>query len=227
MSQYRQQRLTICRMPAELGHELWIGDSGKIRASEVRKQKTERRRRMLSMRASRGTWRAEKRQRQEQEGFFGPRHGGQARCAPQNEDVFLLSRAGEAKSGCTTKATAPRKASKHAGRMELNKAPDGKACRPLHNTSRRAKAPIGRFAFPGKATADPLIANRRSAVRDNNVAEYREGFRIKDQSRRLPASRKCARHRCEARGKGGRYDGNAKMRLTNVFGQVRPGACGA
>jgi transposase len=28
---------------AELGHELWIGDSGKIRASEVRKQKTDER----------------------------------------------------------------------------------------------------------------------------------------------------------------------------------------
>ena len=28
---------------AELGHELWIGDSAKIRASEVRKQKTDER----------------------------------------------------------------------------------------------------------------------------------------------------------------------------------------
>jgi transposase len=28
------------RLRAELGHELWIGDSAKIRASEVRKQKT-------------------------------------------------------------------------------------------------------------------------------------------------------------------------------------------
>jgi transposase len=31
------------RLLAELGHELWIGDSGKIRASEVRKQKTDQR----------------------------------------------------------------------------------------------------------------------------------------------------------------------------------------
>jgi len=31
------------RLLAELGHELWIGDSGKIRASEVRKQKTDER----------------------------------------------------------------------------------------------------------------------------------------------------------------------------------------
>jgi transposase len=31
------------RMLAELGHELWIGDSAKIRASEVRKQKTDER----------------------------------------------------------------------------------------------------------------------------------------------------------------------------------------
>jgi transposase len=31
------------RLLAELGHELWIGDSAKIRASEVRKQKTDRR----------------------------------------------------------------------------------------------------------------------------------------------------------------------------------------
>jgi len=31
------------RMLAELGHELWIGDSAKIRASEVRKQKTDQR----------------------------------------------------------------------------------------------------------------------------------------------------------------------------------------
>ncbi|MFZ1971772.1 MAG: transposase [Candidatus Acidiferrales bacterium] len=30
-------------MLAELGHELWIGDSAKIRASEVRKQKTDKR----------------------------------------------------------------------------------------------------------------------------------------------------------------------------------------
>jgi len=30
-------------LPAELGHELWIGDSAKIRASEVRKQKTDER----------------------------------------------------------------------------------------------------------------------------------------------------------------------------------------
>src|ERR1700676_5498138 len=29
------------RLLAELGHELWIGDSAKIRASEVRKQKTD------------------------------------------------------------------------------------------------------------------------------------------------------------------------------------------
>jgi transposase len=31
------------RLLAELGHELWIGDSAKIRASEVRKQKTDER----------------------------------------------------------------------------------------------------------------------------------------------------------------------------------------
>src|SRR3979490_2297913 len=31
------------RLLAELGHELWIGDSAKIRASEVRKQKTDKR----------------------------------------------------------------------------------------------------------------------------------------------------------------------------------------
>jgi len=31
------------RLLGELGHELWIGDSGKIRASEVRKQKTDER----------------------------------------------------------------------------------------------------------------------------------------------------------------------------------------
>src|SRR3989337_1780263 len=31
------------RLLAELSHELWIGDSGKIRASEVRKQKTDER----------------------------------------------------------------------------------------------------------------------------------------------------------------------------------------
>src|SRR5437899_3543164 len=31
------------RLLAELGHELWIGDSAKIRASEVRKQKTDQR----------------------------------------------------------------------------------------------------------------------------------------------------------------------------------------
>src|SRR5690348_17658944 len=31
------------RLLGELGHELWIGDSGKIRASEVRKQKTDQR----------------------------------------------------------------------------------------------------------------------------------------------------------------------------------------
>jgi transposase len=31
------------RLLTELGHELWIGDSGKIRASEVRKQKTDER----------------------------------------------------------------------------------------------------------------------------------------------------------------------------------------
>ena len=31
------------RLLSELGHELWIGDSGKIRASEVRKQKTDER----------------------------------------------------------------------------------------------------------------------------------------------------------------------------------------
>ncbi len=31
------------RLLAELGHELWIGDSARIRASEVRKQKTDQR----------------------------------------------------------------------------------------------------------------------------------------------------------------------------------------
>ena len=31
------------RLLAELGHELWIGNSAKIRASEVRKQKTDER----------------------------------------------------------------------------------------------------------------------------------------------------------------------------------------
>jgi transposase len=31
------------RLLAELGHELWIGDVAKIRASEVRKQKTDER----------------------------------------------------------------------------------------------------------------------------------------------------------------------------------------
>lgn len=31
------------RLMSELGHELWIGDSAKIRASEVRKQKTDER----------------------------------------------------------------------------------------------------------------------------------------------------------------------------------------
>jgi transposase len=31
------------RLLAELGHELWIGDSAKIRASEVRKQKIDER----------------------------------------------------------------------------------------------------------------------------------------------------------------------------------------
>ncbi len=31
------------RLLAELGHELWIGDSAKIRASEVRKEKTDER----------------------------------------------------------------------------------------------------------------------------------------------------------------------------------------
>jgi hypothetical protein len=31
------------RLLTELGHELWIGDSAKIRASEVRKQKTDER----------------------------------------------------------------------------------------------------------------------------------------------------------------------------------------
>ena len=31
------------RLLAELGHELWIGDSAKIRASEIRKQKTDQR----------------------------------------------------------------------------------------------------------------------------------------------------------------------------------------
>jgi transposase len=31
------------RLLEELGHELWIGDSAKIRASEVRKQKTDQR----------------------------------------------------------------------------------------------------------------------------------------------------------------------------------------
>lgn len=31
------------RLLAELGHELWLGDAGRIRATEVRKQKTDRR----------------------------------------------------------------------------------------------------------------------------------------------------------------------------------------
>jgi transposase len=31
------------RLLAELGHELWLGDAGKIRAAEMRKQKTDRR----------------------------------------------------------------------------------------------------------------------------------------------------------------------------------------
>jgi transposase len=31
------------RLLTELGHELWIGDSARIRASEVRKQKTDER----------------------------------------------------------------------------------------------------------------------------------------------------------------------------------------
>src|SRR3989475_9683309 len=31
------------RLLAELGHELWLGDAGKIRAMVVRKQKTDRR----------------------------------------------------------------------------------------------------------------------------------------------------------------------------------------
>ena len=31
------------RLLAELGHELWLGDAGRIRAMEVRKQKTDRR----------------------------------------------------------------------------------------------------------------------------------------------------------------------------------------
>jgi hypothetical protein len=31
------------RLLAKLGHELWLGDAGKIRALEVRKQKTDRR----------------------------------------------------------------------------------------------------------------------------------------------------------------------------------------
>src|ERR1700722_9798165 len=36
------------RLLTELGHELWIGDSAKIRASEVRKQKTDERDARLS-----------------------------------------------------------------------------------------------------------------------------------------------------------------------------------
>jgi transposase len=35
--------LWLERLLAELGHELWLGDAGKIRAMEVRKQKTDRR----------------------------------------------------------------------------------------------------------------------------------------------------------------------------------------
>src|SRR5579863_6445055 len=44
------------RLLTELGHELWIGDSAKIRASEVRKQKTDERdaRLILSARNSAG-----------------------------------------------------------------------------------------------------------------------------------------------------------------------------
>ncbi len=40
------------RLLEELGHELWIGDSAKIRASEVRKQKTDRARRCADSRSS-------------------------------------------------------------------------------------------------------------------------------------------------------------------------------
>src|SRR5579863_9541345 len=45
----------VCLL-TELGHELWIGDSAKIRASEVRKQKTDERdaRLILSARNSAG-----------------------------------------------------------------------------------------------------------------------------------------------------------------------------
>src|SRR5258707_14963432 len=35
--------LWLERLLTELGHELWLGDAGKIRAMEVRKQKTDRR----------------------------------------------------------------------------------------------------------------------------------------------------------------------------------------
>jgi transposase len=38
------------RLLAELGHELWLGDAGKIRAQEVRKQKTDRRDAQLLLR---------------------------------------------------------------------------------------------------------------------------------------------------------------------------------
>ena len=40
------------RLLAELGHELWIGDAAKIRASEVRKQKTDRTRRCADSRSA-------------------------------------------------------------------------------------------------------------------------------------------------------------------------------
>jgi transposase len=38
------------RLLAELGHELWIGDSAKIRASDLRKQKTDERDALLILR---------------------------------------------------------------------------------------------------------------------------------------------------------------------------------
>jgi transposase len=44
------------RLLAELGHELWIGDSAKIRASEVRKQKTDERDAALILDLLLGEW---------------------------------------------------------------------------------------------------------------------------------------------------------------------------
>jgi transposase len=47
------------RLLTELGHELWIGDSAKIRAREVRKQKTDQRDALLllDLLLTKGGWR--------------------------------------------------------------------------------------------------------------------------------------------------------------------------